>query len=250
MSSAYLLVSHGSRDPRPQLAVDRLARQLSLRLQQVFAAELPVLVATAQLELAPTPLHQQISDFADRCIQAGIAKIEILPLFLSAGVHAIDDIPAEVAIATANLERNSSQPIEFTVLPFLGAAADFGDLFVPNRFDRSGSTIILAHGSRKVGGNSIVEQLAAKTGSELAYWSIAPSLSDRVAELVAAGTTEMDILPYFLFAGGITDAIAELVAKLQQQLPPIELRLGEPLGGSPQLVETIARSLVASGTNS
>ncbi len=206
------------------------------------------MVATAQLELAPTPLHEQISDFADRCMQAGIAKIAILPLFLSAGVHAIDDIPAEVAIA-ANLDSTSPQPIGFTVLPFLGAAADFGDLFVPNRFNRSGSTIILAHGSRKVGGNSIVEQLAAKTGSELAYWSIAPSLSDRVTALVAAGTTEIDIRPYFLFAGGITDAIAESVAKLQQQLPTIELRLGEPLGSSPQLVEAIVRSLAAASGN-
>ena len=109
-------------------------------------------------------------------------------------------------------------------------------------------TIILAHGSRRAGGNAIVEHLASSVNLTAAYWSVAPSLTDRVAELVATGATEIGILPYFLFTGGITDAIARSVAQLREQFP-VELILGEPMGNSPELVATIAKILASSDTS-
>jgi sirohydrochlorin cobaltochelatase len=233
--SAYLLVSHGSRDPRPQVAVDRLAQQLSLYLQQ----DSPALVATAQLELADRSLHLQIIDFTDKCIENGIERVTILPLFLNPGVHVMDDIPAEVALA----KREIGERLKLTVAPFLSTYPDFINLFAESRSQLPSSTIILAHGSRREGGNTIVEQLAAGLNAEIAYWSIEPSLTDRVAALVATGVTEIGILPYFLFTGGITDAIAELVTKLRQQFPQVRLRLGEPIGNSPEFVQTIGEIL-------
>jgi sirohydrochlorin cobaltochelatase len=233
--SAYLLVSHGSRDPRPQVAVDRLAQQLSLYLQQ----DSPALVATAQLELADRSLHLQIIDFTDKCIENGIERVTILPLFLNPGVHVMEDIPAEVALA----KREIGERLKLTVAPFLSTYPDFINLFAESRSQLPSSTIILAHGSRREGGNTIVEQLAAGLNAEIAYWSIEPSLTDRVAALVATGVTEIGILPYFLFTGGITDAIAELVTKLRQQFPQVRLRLGEPIGNSPEFVQTIGEIL-------
>ncbi len=238
MADAYLLVSHGSRDPQPQIATNQLAQQLSLWLGE-FTLASPILVATAQLELADTPLHVQISDFARKCAEIGMTRVVILPLFLVPGVHAIEDIPAEVAIA----RQEVGNLVELTIAPFLGSHPKFGDLFIQKRLELPSQTIILAHGSRRSGGNGIVEALANQLDLQTAYWSVNPSLPDRVAELVATGATEIGILPYFLFSGGITDAIALLVAQLREQYPQVQLKLGEPIGNSPELVETIGNSL-------
>lgn len=234
------------------MAIDRLSHQLSSYLGQVSTIESPILVATAQLELAQQPLHVQISDFARNCTD-GITRIAILPLFLIPGVHVMEDIPAEVEIAAQEIANSvsaqSSQRVELTVLPFLGEDPDFANLFAQNRSCLPSQTIILAHGSRRAGGNAIVEHLASSVNLTAAYWSVAPSLTDRVAELVATGATEIGILPYFLFAGGITDAIAQSVAQLREQFPQVELILGEPMGNSPELVATIAKILASSDTS-
>lgn len=235
LSSAYLLVSHGSRDPRPQIAVDRLAQQLSPYLQQLSSVHSLPSIATAQLELADKPLHLQINGFAAQCSERGISHLIILPLFLLPGVHVMDDIPAAVAIA----EREIGARVKLTVAPFLGSAPNLVDLFAANRSGLPSSTTILSHGSRRSNGNAIVERLAAQLNVEVAYWSLEPSLTERVTTFIATGATEIGILPYFLFAGGITDAIAELVTKLRQQFPQVSLTIGEPLGNSPGLVTTI-----------
>ena len=234
------------------MAIDRLSHQLISCLEQVSTVESPILVATAQLELAQQPLHVQISDFARNCTDR-ITRIAILPLFLIPGVHVMEDIPAEVEIAAQEIANSvsaqSSQRVELTVLPFLGEDPDFANLFAQNRSGLPTQTIILAHGSRRAGGNAIVEHLASSVNLTAAYWSVAPSLTDRVAELVATGATEIGILPYFLFAGGITDAIAQSVAQLREQFPQVELILGEPMGNSPELVATIAKILASSHTS-
>jgi sirohydrochlorin cobaltochelatase len=239
LSDAYLLVSHGSRDPRPQVAVAQVAAQLSEWLGRFAPISSSPLVATAQLELANTPLHIQISDFARNCRESDITRVVILPLFLLSGVHVMDDIPAEVAIA----EREIGDRVKLVVAPFLGSHPDLIDLFVQNRSGLPSRSIILAHGSRRAGGNEIVERLAARLQLDVAYWSVTPSLADRVAESIATGATEIGILPYFLFAGGITDAIAELVAQLRQQYPQVRLILGEPIGNCPELITTIGNIL-------
>jgi sirohydrochlorin cobaltochelatase len=242
LSNAYLLVSHGSRDPRPQTATNQLADRLCLHLQTVSATKSPILVDTAQLELAAKPLHLQISDFASKCPQAGIRHMIILPLFLIPGVHVMDDIPAEVALAAQRI----GDVVKLTVTPFLGLNPDFANLFAQHRCSLPSRSIMMAHGSRKTGGNEIVEQLANRLNARVAYWSIAPSLADTVTELIATGATEIGILPYFLFTGGITDSIEKLVSELRVQHPQVQLRLGEPIGNSPELVSTIAKILLPS----
>ncbi len=221
------------------MAVAKLAQQLSGWFAEFSAVKSPTLVATAQLELADKPLHVQISDFARNCSPCGIKRVLILPLFLISGVHVMDDIPAEVAIA----DRELGDLVELVVAPFLGFHPNFTNLFGQNLSHYSSQTMIIAHGSRRSGGNAIVEQLASSLNISVAYWSVSPSLTDTVAASIATGATEIRILPYFLFAGGITDAIESLVAQLRQQYPQVQLTLGEPIGNSPELAATIGKIL-------
>ncbi|HZG40738.1 MAG TPA: CbiX/SirB N-terminal domain-containing protein, partial [Nodosilinea sp.] len=178
-STAYLLVSHGSRDPRPGQAMERLAHfvrsqesglweasarstdcpkdrpgnrrptqarlaggQASLSLRQVapdwlcsgrddaLAGEpgiyrarvsLPEtfngpLVGTACLEAEALPLHRQIVEFSRRARAAGAQRVRLVPLFLLAGVHVMDDIPAEVEQA-----RQALPDLTLEVCPHLGS---------------------------------------------------------------------------------------------------------------------------------
>jgi sirohydrochlorin cobaltochelatase len=257
LSDAYLLVSHGSRDSRPQVATNQLAQKITAYLREITVSDTPILVATAQLELAPTPLHIQIRDFAMQAIDQGVNRMVILPLFLIPGVHAMEDIPAEVALADreinfisatqiaaaqSHLPQNSTK-LKLVVLDYLGAHADFANLFAQNRDCLPSQSIILAHGSRRTGGNAIVEQLADNLNLTAAYWSVVPSLAEQIAVLITTGATEIGILPYFLFVGSIADAIAKSVAELGQEYPQVRFNLIEPIGDSQALVITIGKIL-------
>ncbi|WP_219892152.1 sirohydrochlorin chelatase [Chamaesiphon polymorphus] len=233
MADAFLLVSHGSRDPRPQIAIDRLVAQLRLQLSPASEVE------AAQLELADKPLHLQISNFARKC--GDIDRVVILPLFLIPGVHVMEDIPTEVVLAQLEI----GDKVKLRVTSFLGSDPDFANLFAQNRSSLPRQSIILAHGSRRAGGNEIVERLAERMDLVAAYWSVPPSLAQQVAAAIDTGATEIGIIPYFLFSGGITDAIAESVAQLQQQYPQVRLVFGEPIGNSPALVNTIGKILAS-----
>ena len=238
LRSTYLLVSHGSRDPRPQLALENLAQLLSQKLADSFPP-----VATATLELGPAPLHEQICSLGERTLSLGLTQLQILPVFLLPGVHVAEDIPAEVEIA----QQTFGDKLKIELRPHLGSQeAGLTKLlksqmqevaFLPNLV--LPKWILLSHGSRRPGGNSTVEEIASKLGALTAYWSVKPSLEEQIDSLVRGGQQQIGIVPYFLFNGGITDAIAKNVAQLKQQFPATELHLANPLGASVELADLI-----------
>ncbi len=243
--TAYLLVSHGSRDPRPQIAIDQLAQQVAERTRS--------LVESAVLELGALPLHQQIQQFAERAQAAGYRSMKLLPLFLLQGVHVMEDIPMQVQLAQQQLKDQ----MHLEVCSHLGSHPDLWKLLLaePERSDLQTAAslssltsdpqapspkILIAHGSRRPGSQALVEAAAAKLNARPAYWSIAPGLETQVTELVKQGVQQILILPYFLFEGGITDAIAQTVAHLGQQFPYIQLQLHQPFGATPQQIDQLA----------
>jgi len=266
-SSAYLLVSHGSRDPRPQIAIEHLAKLVAQRLQPVGSAmrTAPLLsrtvgtaplvepiqsawrsappVGTAELELAALPLHQQIVRFAEFVLAQGYTHLQIMPLFLLPGVHVMQDIPTEIRLAQQAIPAN----LTLEVCPHLGSHARLPELLInpvdPIATAATASKILLAHGSRRAGGNQPVESIATQLGALPAYWSVEPGLETRVIERVRQGSQQIAILPYFLFEGGITDAIAQEVQHLAQQFPYVQLQLGQAIGPSSQLADCIVELL-------
>lgn len=227
-SPAYLLVAHGSRDPRPAQIVDHLADVMAARL-----GGHPV--GTAALDCQPQPLHEQLQRFCQQVQR----PVQILPLFLLPGVHVKEDIPEEVAIARSHLP--DSQTIE--ILPYLGSHEGLSQVLreqIQAQPDCQ-AWILLAHGSRRPGGNAPIEALAAQLPEQVgrpvrpAYWSVEPSLETQLDDYQQAGYERVGVLPYFLCPGGLTDAIGE---QLRSRSGP-HLYLSETLSESQHLIEVL-----------
>ncbi|MEH2395582.1 MAG: sirohydrochlorin chelatase [Nostoc sp.] len=242
MSSAYLLVSHGSRDPRPEIAMQQLAKLVCNKLPKNYnPSNNEYLVGIAALEMSSQPLSEQIQQFAksafcDAKLSENESRLKIVPLFLLPGVHVMTDIPAEVALAQQAL----GQDMIIELQPYLGSHPDLEKLLAKQIATiKAQAWILLTHGSRRPDSEKPVQAIAGSLGAVVAYWSVPPSLESRVKELVAAGYREIAILPYFLFAGGITDAIAASIEELKLQFSAVNFQLAEPLGASAELAELI-----------
>jgi sirohydrochlorin ferrochelatase len=249
------LIIHGSRDPRPHVALDQLARLFYDRLATLASANsspvsekpsLP-LVGTGLLELGPTSLDEQIRQFGEDTLSTGLNQVQLLPLFLLPGVHVMEDIPAAVKSA----EQSLGEKVQIKLRPHLGVHQGLIRLLTNQMATLPvESWILLAHGSRRRGGNAPIEAIAqaltSQSASRLnhltiipAYWSVSPTLEMQVTEFVAAGYKQIGVLPYFLFPGSTTDAIAEEVERLSYQFPQVMLKLAEPLNPNSELVNLI-----------
>jgi sirohydrochlorin cobaltochelatase len=246
MSSAYLLVSHGSRDPRPEIAMQQLAGLVNHKLQKSISATGGVisppksenLVGIACLEMSSEPLHEQIRKFAQSALVRRCNRLKIIPLFLLPGVHVMTDIPAEIALAQQAL----SQDIIIDLQPYLGSQPGLETLLTKQMAAiKTEAWILLAHGSRRPSSQQPVETRAANLGAVSAYWATSPSLESRVKELIAAGKRKIAVLPYFLFTGGMTDAIAQSVEELKLHFPAVTFQLAQPLGSSAELADLICK---------
>jgi len=228
--STSLLVAHGSRDPRPQQALNQLAKRLGERPGCS-------LVGTATLELAPLPLHQQIQNFAKLSQSWGYSQVQILPLFLSSGVHVNADLPEEIAIA----HRTLGSEIQLNLLPYFGSQVNRLAPWITTKMATVDIEhwILIAHGSRHPGGNQPIEQLAAQIGAIPAYWSVSPNLETQIQVLISSGVNQIGIIPYFMFSGGITDAIAQSIKQFSQQFPTVKFDLIYPLEIDENLVDLI-----------
>lgn len=223
-SSAYLLASHGSRDPRPQAAMAQLATLVRQKIQA------PVGIAT--LECSPLALHEQIQQFTQALTLQNIDHIQIVPLFLLPGVHVMEDIPNQIEIA------RQSESATIALSPHLGTHPGLKNLLA-SRLAPETAHILLSHGSRRLGVNRLIEDLADALNATPAYWLVPPSLETRLQEFSQKGHQTVTILPYFLFPGGITDAIAKTVEQLSPQFPDLHLTLAPPLQVSDALVDLL-----------
>lgn len=242
---AYVLVAHGSRDPRARVALDNLLVAARDRLpQRISRTSVRIAIAAATLEFADTPLPEAITSVVRR---TEAQNVRLVPLFLQAGVHAREDIPTAACQARELLGETG----KIETLPFLGARAQleellavrFAGLFTDPTTARP-HRLLVAHGSRRPGGNEPVAELAARLDATLAFWAIAPDLETQVAALVAKGARAIAIAPYFLFPGAIADAIAARVEVLRANHPEISMALASPLSETPHLSQLIIDTIV------
>lgn len=107
-----VLVAHGSRRESSNDEVRRVAAQLAEQAGPNGSGEYEM-VHAAFLELAE-PL---IPEGVQCCLDNGMEEVVVLPYFLSAGRHVVEDIPAEVA------KVDNSIGAEVRIAPYLGAAS-------------------------------------------------------------------------------------------------------------------------------
>lgn len=264
-SYAYLLVFHGSRDCRTHTAILNLKNLLiakykskniltqenylgknSFGFESKLSSESTIvsdlsglpLIEIAALELADKSLSQSLIDFAQKANRQGFKQIKVIPLFLAPGVHVQSDIPTEINIATKQLNNQ----VSIKLSPYLGKYSGIISLLA-NRFDElsAKTRILIAHGSKLMTAREYYQNLSNQLNAELAYWSTIPKFTQQIKAQIALGSEKIAILPYFLFPGKITEAIATEIDELRQQYPHVELMLGEPLGTTPAIAELIAQ---------
>lgn len=239
-TSAYFLVAHGSRDPRHFPALTGLADAVTARLQQVGESS-EMLVGRGFLELQDVPLHQQIVNFGERAIAQNRQHLYVLPLFLLPGVHVMEDIPAEVAIAQTRLQSRLS----LTTTPYLGASPQFIELLSAHLPQSPNvARILLSHGTRRPGGNRPIETMAKQLDMTVAYWSLEPGLDAQIQHCLKRGYTEICVMPYVLFPGGITDAIAQTLQQFSQTTPRSHFWQTPPLNAQLPLANYIVDTLL------
>jgi sirohydrochlorin ferrochelatase len=81
--TALLLIAHGSRRAEANSDLEHLAGILRARGEFVH-------VQAAYLELC----EPSIAAAGDQCVAAGVTRVVLLPYFLSAGMHVVEDLTA------------------------------------------------------------------------------------------------------------------------------------------------------------
>ena len=116
--------------------------------------------------------------------------------------------------------------------------------------------VLIDHGSRLPEANEVVEQVAAAlrarapgTAVEVAHLELAPpDLAEAVARCVAGGATEIVVQPFFLAPGRHSARdIPALAAAAAERHVGVSIRVGEPLGAHPALVDAVLDRVSAGG---
>jgi sirohydrochlorin cobaltochelatase len=241
--SAYFLIAHGSRDVRSRQGLEACATYLRQHITHRVLPPTEPWVGTGVLEFGDQPLFTQIADFTKAAAAAGVRQVFLLPLFLAAGNHLLQDLPEAIHKAQSQMVSD----VLLTLCPALGAHPNLS-LLVQARMSEvlpCDRWILLAHGTKRLKGNQPTEALAAQLEIASAYWTTAPALEDQIQTLHGMGAQRIGIAPYFLFAGRITDAIEEHVVQLRSKFTSLNLQMTQPLNPSPLLAKLLLDSCTA-----
>ena len=235
-----LLIAHQSKNILTQHNyLNKIALDYESKIVPDLLPQTP-LIEIASLELAAEPMSDRLISFARQASLLGFKQIKVVPLFLAPGVHVESDIPAE--ITTARKQIDSQVTIELS--PYLGKYSGISNLIVHHFDELSAKTkILVAHGSKRLAAAQYYQDLSKRLDINIAYWSSTPRFNQQIKAKIVAGSQKIAILPYFLFPGRITTAIATEIAELQQEFPHVKLVLGKPLGATKEIAELIAREV-------
>ncbi len=101
--TALLLIAHGSRRPEANADLEHVAEMVRARGEYAF-------VQPSYLELS----EPGIVPGGVKCVEAGATRVILVPYFLSAGVHVVNDLTAaryELAKRYASVEFVLAEPL-------------------------------------------------------------------------------------------------------------------------------------------
>jgi sirohydrochlorin ferrochelatase len=109
--------------------------------------------------------------------------------------------------------------------------------------------LLIAHGSRRPDANADLDHLVAQLRDrgrfpivEASFLELAePTVEEGAARCVARGAERLVLVPYFLSSGvHVQRDLAALRDELSRRYTQVEVRLAEPLGRHPLLVEVVS----------
>ena len=112
--------------------------------------------------------------------------------------------------------------------------------------------LLVDHGSRRAEANAMLEEVTAllrerapDRAVQIAHMELAePNIGDGIDACAAQGAEEIVVHPFFLGPGRhTTEDIPRLVAEAARRHPRIRVRISEPLGAHPKLVDVILARL-------
>ncbi|HMS89358.1 MAG TPA: CbiX/SirB N-terminal domain-containing protein [Acidimicrobiales bacterium] len=114
--------------------------------------------------------------------------------------------------------------------------------------DQTVTVVLVAHGSRASSANQAHLDLAAALAARIeptvlgAFMELAePSIGDAIGRAVDAGATVVAVLPYFLHPGRHQQVdIPQLVAEAAETRSGVEVRLLDPFGADPAVLDLLA----------
>jgi sirohydrochlorin ferrochelatase len=228
-SSAVLLLSHGSRDPRAEYVVGELV--------SAVAAGTGITVRAAYLDFtAPTPVValQQLA-------AEGFSAVRVVPLLFTPGYHLTHDVPRAIAASGV------AETVDVTVAPaLLSARRRERDLLLKALTDRLAQAgadpyvdalVLASAGSSSETARRHIESLASDLAHAHgipvmpAFASAAtPSLGQAMEALSDKGIQRPAVASLFVAPGTLTDSVVAACA---------DLPVADPLGVSPAFVELI-----------
>jgi sirohydrochlorin ferrochelatase len=236
MSSAAVLLGHGSPDPAGQAELCSLGALVGRRLG--FEVGLGVL----EFQTATLPgLEAAFAAVEDR------QRVAAQPLVLFDGVHGRHDIPAAAASATTRLG------VEVRLGSALGCDPALIGLTVARLSERGLSAgdvlLFVGRGSSQPLARAQTEEIAGAVAAEfgvdhvVCYAGISrPSLGEGIEAAVGRGPRRVLALPYLLHTGVLVRRVRKILTPLAER-QATELVVLPHIGNAPELVELVATRL-------
>jgi sirohydrochlorin ferrochelatase len=213
-------VAHGSRDPRAAATVTALLSAVAARAPRHGLPGLDV--RAAFLDHCAPSLPQVLGSVSGSAAGGGVAAV-VVPLLLTAAYHAVADIPAQLAAATA--AQPGLDVVSAGTLgphPLLLAALERrlreADVAVDRAASRATTSVVLAAaGSSDPAANATIAALAARWQRERGWRAVVPAYASaagpRPAEAVRAlrmsGAVRVVVATYLLAPGYFADKVRD-----------------------------------------
>lgn len=239
-----LLIAHGTREPRGNDEATAVARALAQRSGRN--------VRLCFLEHAEPGIPDAIAALHAE----GVRSLIALPLILTAAGHVKNDIPAAISLARARFPD-----LDITIAGHLGAHAALIAILA-KRFDEVNSPpmdaadiglVVVGRGATDPDANAEIYKIARLLWETRPVGHLAvgfmgvtrPTADEAMTETVRAFSTgnrrpaRILVIPYFLFQGLLLQKLAREASNLTQGGAVRDIRVADPIGVDPGLVETL-----------
>lgn len=238
MTSALLIIGHGTRDPDGQAACSALV--------DVVRERRPGLrVELGYLELCPPPIGDVVAELA----ADGVDDVTVVPLVLLGAGHAKGDVPAAIA-----RERRRHPQIDFRYGAPLGVRPELVELVderlraaVPDDDGDGTAVVLVGRGTTDPDANADLAKIARLVWEgrdwplvEPAFVSLAtPSVPDALERCRKLGARRIAVVPYFLFTGVLARRIRQQAATWAGDHPDVEVLPADELGPDPAVADLV-----------